>query len=348
MKRKLVQWMVCPVTKKRLTLRVIKESRGEIIQGELISNSGVKYKISSGVPRMIPGKIVNPSQMRTKNAFSNKWNRSGNFGHEEKSRMFYLKWYLQRYNFKTVKALRLFLRNKKTILDAGTGTGRDSRLYAELCPGDVFGVDISEGINLAYQHLKSFPNLHLIQADLTKLPFPRQFFDFIACDQVLHHTPDTRKSFCKLVDWLAPKGEIAIYVYKRKAPLRELADDYLRNRAIKMSDADAWDLALRLTELGRALTELNKVVVVPDIPALGIKAGKYDLQRFIYWHFLKCYWNSTLDYSSSVITNFDWYRPFYAYRHTPEEVKNWFRENRLKIITFDEGDSGISVRGRKI
>jgi len=24
-------------------------------------------------------------------------------------------------------------------------------------------------------------------------------------------------------------------------------------------------------------------------PELGIKGGKYDLQRFIYWNFLKCF-----------------------------------------------------------
>jgi len=55
----------------------------------------------------------------------------------------------------------------------GPGNGRDTRLYAENCTGRVFGVDISVAIDSAYSHLKSYPNAHLIQADLTLLPFPR-------------------------------------------------------------------------------------------------------------------------------------------------------------------------------
>ena len=84
-----------------------------------------------------------------------------------------------------------------------------------------------------------------------------------------------------------------------------------------------------------------------DIPLLGVKAGEYDVQRFIYWHFLKCFWDESDNFERSVGVNFDWYSPKFAFRHTPKEVKTWFKESKLKITNFKEIESGISVTGQK-
>lgn len=348
MKRQLAEMMVCPATGEKLSLRVEAEDDSEVLEGELTSAGGRRYPITRGIPRMLPDDLVDHGQNETKEAFSAKWQRAPDFGHEEKSRSFYVNWYLERYEFGSLDSLRHFLGTKTRILDAGTGTGRDTRLYADLSTALVFGVDISESIHSAYGHLKHYPNVHLIQADLARLPFPKGFFDFIACDQVLHHTRNTAESFLKLVDALERGGDISIYVYRKKAPLREFSDDQLRSAAQKMSEEEAWELSRKLTELGKALSELKATVQVPDIPALGIRAGTYDVQRLVYWHMLKCYWNPSLSYDDSVITNFDWYRPLYAHRHTAEEVRRWYADAGLELITFHECEAGISVRGRRV
>ena len=346
MKERLVDWMICPATGEKLTLRVEQKSDGEILEGELVSTSGRRYSITRGVPRMLASELIDKGQMETEQAFSSKWKRAPNFGHEDESRRFYVNWYLERYKFGSIEALGNFLMPHNRILDAGTGNGRDTRLFADNSSANVFGIDISEAIDSAYDHLKAYPNIHLIQADLTNLPFPKGFFDFISCDQVLHHTRNTEESFQKLTNWLNAGGHLSIYVYRKKAPIRELADDYLRNVTAEMSEEEAWELSEQLTDLGRNLSDLNVSVTVPDIPALGVRAGTYNIQRFIYWHMLKCYWNSSLQYDDSVITNFDWYRPRYAHRHSAGEVRKWFADAGLEIITFDECDAGISVRGR--
>lgn len=347
MKRALADWLVCPLTGEPLSLRVDREVDGELLEGELESPSGRRYPITGGVPRMAADDLVEEGQRRTEEAFSAKWERAQDFGHEDKSRTFYVDWYLRRYKFDTPAGLREFLRTKRRILDAGTGVGRDTRLYAEHGGSLVFGVDISQSIDAAYGHLKHLPNVHLIQADLRHLPFAPGFFDFIACDQVLHHTRDTHESFRQLVTRLGAGGDLSIYVYRRKGPIREFADDHLRARVAEMSEDEAWQVSEQLTELGRALSDVHANVTVPDVPALGIVAGTYDVQQFIYWNMLKCYWNPTLNYRDSVITNFDWYRPRYANRHSADEVLGWFAEAGFDIITFDECDAGISVRGRK-
>ena len=69
---------------------------------------------------------------------------------------------------------------------------------------------------------------------------------------------------------------------------------------------------------------LNVEVDVPeDIPFLEIKAGHYDLQRFVYWGFMKTFWNKNYTFSENNHTNFDWYAPVYAHRYTKKEIYKW-------------------------
>ncbi len=77
----------------------------------------------------------------------------------------------------------------------------------------------------------------------------------------------------------------------------------------------------QLTELGRRLSALKVDIDVPEIPELGIKGGRYDIQRFIYWNFLKCFWNADLGTETSVLTNFDWYSPSNARRFSESEIR---------------------------
>jgi SAM-dependent methyltransferase len=222
-------------------------------------------------------------------------------------------------------------------------------MFATNSNANVFGIDISDGIYNAYRDLDHIANLHFIQADLTRLPFAPEFFDYISCDQVIHHTPDTHQSFQALLRHLAPGGYIGIYVYKVKGPIREFCDDFIRQTTVNMDVEECFKVSEAITKFGKSLSDLNVEIEVPeDIPILGIKAGKHNLQRFIYWNVFKCYWNDTMDWHSNVITNFDWYHPLHAHRHTPEEVRSWYESAGLDIVSFDVVDSGTTILGRKL
>ena len=343
MKRSLLQFLRCPQTKSKLTLKQAVDSgrQDEITTGELLSEEGQLYPIRNGVPIMLPPGGSDERQSKTAESFSEKWKRAP--GYREDTKPHYIAWYLERYGHVTMEQLRSFLETKRFILDAGTGEGRDSELYARNSSAQVFGVDISEGIEIAYRDLGHLPNLHLIRADLTALPFAGGFFDFIACDQVIHHTADTYASLQALLRHLG-KGHIAVYTYKKKGPIREFCDDYIRERTVPMAPEACMEFSEAMTKLGKALSDLKVEIHIPaDIPLLEIKAGSYDLQRWIYWNVFKCYWNDSMDWTSNVITNFDWYHPLCAHRHTPEEVSGWFGEQGLSIEHMSVVESGISV-----
>ena len=277
---------------------------------------------------------------------SKKYNQ---YYHEKKWYLFQQNWFLNRFGWKNLHIFKQFLKTRSRILDAGTGLGNSAKLFSANPKADVFAIDASDSIEFAYKKYGNTKNIHFIQTDLRQLPFKNKSFDFICSDQVLHHTKDTETSFKYLTKFLKKNAVISIYVYSKKAPMREYADDYIRQYTTKMSPQECVEFSKDMTDLGKSLSNLKKKITIHrDIPILQIKAGTYDVQRFIYWHFLKCFWAEDGNFERSVGVNYDWYFPKFAYRHTVDEVKKWYDDTKLKIINLKEVESGISVTGKKI
>ena len=172
-------------------------------------------------------------------------------------------------------------------------------------------------------------------------------FDFIYCQEVLHHTSNPRQAFTNLVNLLSKDGEIAIYVYLKKAPIREYVDDFIREKIADYPYEQALKICEQITELGKTLSNLNIKINVPDVEILEIKSGEYDLQRFIYHFFMKCFWNNELSFNDNSVINYDWYHPQLCSRHTLEEIQNWFKEEGLNITHEHQDFYGITIRGKK-
>lgn len=346
MKDSIVSDLICPLCSAYFTLKVSKKKYKEIVEGTLICNKGHKFPIKNGIPRLVTDKELN--FVKTEDAFSSKWKNFNKTYHDKKWVKIQRDWFLQRFGWKTLSNLNSFLKSRQNILDAGTGVGNSAKLFSSNPETRVFAIDASQSIEFAYKKYGSIPNIHFLQADLRKLPFRKNFFDFICSDQVLHHTKDTESSFKILTKHLRKKGLISIYVYKKKAPIREFADDYIRQYTVKMSEKACLEFSKDMAILGKTLSQLKKKITIPrDIPILGIKAGTYDVQRFFYWNFVKCWWSPDVPFAQSVATNFDWYFPKYAYRHSEDEVRKWFKDTKLRITHFDEIESGYSVTGLK-
>ena len=66
----------------------------------------------------------------------------------------------------------------KLVLDAGVGAGRFCDILSRW-GADVVGVDLSYAVEVAYRNLRDRPNVIIAQADIGKLPFAPETFDFI-------------------------------------------------------------------------------------------------------------------------------------------------------------------------
>jgi len=275
------------------------------------------------------------NQAQTNSSFSEKWVKLDKESSTEGIEEFQKKWLLDLYGFKTVEGLQTFLADKNVIIDAGCGLGYKSEWLARLAPhATVFGIDFSEAAYVAAARYKHLPNLCFFRGDIANLPFRKGSLDFILCDQVIHHTEDPKKTFAHLSSLLSPTGKFACYVYAKKALPRELVDDYFRKATHNLSHEDMWKFSDQLTELGKTLSQLNVKFVSPDIPALGIKGGEYDIQRFIYWNFLKCFYHPGWTKQENDSCNFDWYSPSNAERYSADEFKAWAEGLNLRIDFF--------------
>jgi SAM-dependent methyltransferase/uncharacterized protein YbaR (Trm112 family) len=342
MKDRLLKFLRCPEDGR--TLHIVAEavrSGGELREGELACENGHRFAVRAAVPRMTPEGTA--GQDGTFESFSAKW---ASVGAEELRQRFdqQYRWYDQRYGFHGDDGLRSFLDGRSLILEAGTGLGGDAARLARLSDADVIALDLSDSIEIAQQEFGSIENLHYIQADLMKPPVPLERFDFVSAEQVLHHTPDARRAFATVGGLLAPGGKLAVYVYKEKALLRELADERLRDVTTRMSVEECMQFSAQVTELGRELSRLRATITLErGVPLLGIEPGEHDVQRLIYWTFLKCFWNDDFSENLNVLVNFDWYHPPYASRHTPEEVRAWCEDDGLHVDRLDVMESGVSV-----
>ena len=262
------------------------------------------------------------NELHTNQAFSEKWTtlQQDATDEEEGWKQFQFRWYLTCYGYETEADFAASLSQRRVILDAGCGPGYKAAWFARMNPdATVVAMDLSDSVFVAARRYASVPNMIFVKGDIADTPFRDGTFDFISCDQVLHHTdspPETVKEFARI---LAPGGLLNTYVYARKSLPRELLDEHLREYAKQLTQEQIWDLSDQLTRLGRALSELNISLDVPDVPALGIKGGRQDLQRFIYWNFIKCFWNPEHGFEASKLINFDWYAPSTAFRYTLEE-----------------------------
>lgn len=118
----------------------------------------------------------------------------------------------------------------KVCLDAGCGGGRFVVALARLGAKEVQGVDISrEAIRATEERLKerNLINARVQVASVLNIPFPDQYFDYVFCSGVIHHTPNPYKAFSELVRVLKPGGKIFLSVYG-KGGLKWMTNDLFR------------------------------------------------------------------------------------------------------------------------
>jgi SAM-dependent methyltransferase/uncharacterized protein YbaR (Trm112 family) len=339
-----------------------------VIEGVLKSPDGSWYPIIKGVPSFLTGhmrldltdfckrhglRLVADAPLRpeakdqaeTNKTFSDKWSKFKRYGLEPEHKEFLFGWYCKKLGVPDLAALKAFYAKHQRVLEVGPGSGFNTRFIAENCLGEVFALDISDAAFTTFENTRHLPNCTVVQADLMDAPFVDCSFDFIIADGVLHHTPNTHAAVEALYKKVRPGGQFFFYVYKEMGPARRFSDRHIREAFSKMALEDCYKACEGLTELGRELSKLNvRITLDKAIPILGIPAGEHDVQRLMYYNFVKCFWNDAFDYETNNMVNFDWYHPHNAWQHSEDEVRGWLKD--LGVTKFqinDANPNGISV-----
>lgn len=152
---------------------------GEVEEG-ILGYAGKEIRISHGVPlfyEAFSDEKVDVEQGKTNETFSAKWNvfmRENN----ESTHKYMFDFVLKRLvplEIKTEEQYKIFLSEKKMILDAGSGMGWMSEYMAQNTEGTVVSAEIGDGVFAGYEKCKRYSNCHVIKVDLMKLPFEDNF-----------------------------------------------------------------------------------------------------------------------------------------------------------------------------
>jgi ubiquinone/menaquinone biosynthesis C-methylase UbiE len=94
----------------------------------------------------------------------------------------------------------------KIVLDNGCGSGRYTVALKILGAKEVIGLDMGEGKKISYEAVK------YVKGSVESLPFDDNFFDFVFCNGVLHHTPYTKEGIKEIYRVLKPRGWMWLYL----------------------------------------------------------------------------------------------------------------------------------------
>ena len=196
MKFELLDFICCPECKEPISLKDEVYEKNEIREGILRCRDGHEYKIVNFIPRFVKADAYSSS-------FSYEWlsfsetQLDSKIGNNLSERQFQ-----GRIDFPLNQI------KGKLVLDAGCGMGR----YVEVIKkygGTIVGIDLSYAVDAAFKNIGFNENVHIIQGDILKPPFKKEFFDFIYSFGVLHHTPDAEAAFKSLTGYLKKGGQFS-------------------------------------------------------------------------------------------------------------------------------------------
>lgn len=307
MKKRLIDFLICPSCKKEMVLLPQVIEGDEVVSGILKCGCGENYNIKGGIPRFVKtdeyvGSFSFEWQVH-KDTQLDSCNRDALSENQMKERL--------DFDLADLKG--------KLVLDAGCGVGRFAEVAAKY-GAEVVCADLSYAVESAYNNIGKLENIHIMQADILKLPLKPAVFDLVYSYGVLHHTPDAKFSFSEIAKFVKTKGTISIFVYSSY------------NKAIVYT-SNFWRIFT--TRIPKRLLHLLSFISVPlyylyKIPVIG-NIGKMIFVIPMYE-----------DWRMRVLDTFDWYSPKYQSKHTHWEVFKWFRDNGIRDIKIYSNEVTMS------
>lgn len=128
------------------------------------------------------------------------------------------------------RKFKKFIGFKKKVLEVGCGTGQLSIYFSLGTNNRIVGFDPTiQSLNLAknFADKNEITNIEFINADIFDDVLVDNYFDFVWCNGVLHHTKDPYKAFEIVTKSLKDKGYILVGLYNKIGRIRTILRKYL-------------------------------------------------------------------------------------------------------------------------
>ncbi len=128
------------------------------------------------------------------------------------------------------KQFKKFIGFNKKVLEVGCGTGQISNYFAIGTNNEIVAIDPTiESLSLAkkFANKNNVSNLKFVNSDVFDDVLSNDYFDFIWCSGVLHHTKNPYKAFQIICKYLKKNGYILVGLYNKIGRIRTLTRKYL-------------------------------------------------------------------------------------------------------------------------
>lgn len=353
MRERLLDILRCPDCKGVLELTTLEAVDEEISTGTLHCSDRHYFPIYKGIPRMLPSslkdywkeierKIPEPVpdefqaliqrkdfkndgkafDTRTKANFSNEWDNHDIGGKTwtmelgDRIRWFFLE---------PIRIPKEDLKGK-IMLDAGCGNGSQSVAYTEFGL-EVVALDLSTGLEKGqvYRNLHkgAIPEkVHFVQADLQNPPLATNSFDIVHSAGVLHHTPNTEKTFRALRPLLKSGGTFYVWLYKFEKIVTPIVN------------------SMRAVTTRIPAPVFEKIADATSIPFIGFcwTVNKLGIRKY-----------ETPSRREAALAVHDIFGAPYAHYHSFDEVSDWYDSVGItEIWPCNDDRRGFGVCGKEV
>jgi SAM-dependent methyltransferase len=310
MRIELLDLLRCPHSGQRLRLEAGEERDGEIYSGWLISeDERHRYPIRAFIPRFVAGSSYADS-------FGFQWSK-------------FRRTQLDSYSGHPISADRFWKATRwraeelcdSLVLDVGCGAGRFAEV-ALSAGATVIAVDYSNAVEACYQNLRHFQSLHVLQADIYRLPLERERFQFVYSLGVLQHTPDVARAFAALPPVLVQGGRVCVDVYEKSWGTWFHVKYWLRPLTRRMDKPRLFSVLERR---------------VPQLIRLGCALGRVPrLGRYLRRLVPVANYSGVFPLNESqlaewaLLDTFDWFSPQFDRPQSAEALQRWCMETGLQ------------------
>lgn len=374
MRPRLLNWLVCPLSQSDLNLHIkearqisITETEREIINAtkqikeeevttDILTGAltceecKVYFPILNGVPRMLtyPCDVVRVFAEQNTNWIKENLqgyelpNSTPTQGEEEVLRNFSTEWTNYEWtgesywsvtpeNMLRCKRYELSLDKHelkhKLVLEVGIGIGGTADLISRNEECELIGVDLGYAVDHARRYFGTNNLLHIVQASVFALPFRDKSFDTVYSHGVLHHTYSTETAFKSVARLPKPKGMFYVWLYSHEH------ERVTMMRRLLMSFEN-----VSRPVLSRLPSVLQTVALSPAVPVYMLYQNVYMRRKNGAAHTARYGLNEALHAARDRLT------PPFAFRHTYEEVADWFiseNYNDLEMLRDEKLPEGV-------